>query len=65
MALWVHLSKYLLFAVNLPSFKLFSAGNTVFRTASVKHTDLKPSDKEIPFSVYKKEKRKNNDFRFT
>ena len=41
MATWVHLSTYLLFVINLAPFKLFYTESAVFRTASVKYTDLK------------------------
>ena len=40
-ATWVHLSTYLLFVIDLSPFKLFNAGSAVFKTASVKHTNLK------------------------
>ena len=51
MATWVNLSTYLLFVINLSRFKLFNAESAVFRTTSVKHTDLKSRDKEIYFSL--------------
>ena len=53
-ATWVHLSTYLLFAINLFRFKLFDAESAVLRTAFVKHTDLKFPDKEIHFFLQKK-----------
>ena len=46
MAIWVHLSTYLLFAIDLPSFKLFNTDSAVFRTASIKNTDLKSPDRQ-------------------
>ena len=65
MATWVHRSMYLLFVINLSSFKLFHAESAVFRTASIKHTNLKSTKEEIHFSLKKWEKRKKNDFNFT
>ena len=47
----VHLSTYLLFVINLSPFKLFNAKSAVFRTASIKHTDLKSPGKDIHFSL--------------
>ena len=44
MATWVYLSRHQLFVINLPSFKLFKTENTVFRAASIKHTDLKSQE---------------------
>ena len=63
-ATWVHLSTYLLFAINLFRFKLFNAESAVLRTASVKHTDLKFPDKEIHFFPQKKDKQEKNDLSF-
>ena len=51
MATCFKLSKYLLFVINLPRFKLFNAESAVFRMTSVKYTDLKSPDKEIHFSL--------------
>ena len=45
----VHLSAYLLFVINLFTFKLSNAESAVFRTASIKHTDLKSPDKKYIF----------------
>ena len=35
MAIWVHLSTYLLFVINFSPFKLFNAESAVLRTAPV------------------------------
>ena len=51
-------STCLLFLINLFPFKLFNAESTVYRTASILHTDLKFPDKEIHFSLVKKGKTK-------
>ena len=51
MATWIHLSRYLILAIDLSSFKLFNAASAVFRTAPIKKK--------------KTEKRKTNGFNFT
>ena len=51
MTTWVHLSTYVLSVINFSSFKLFNAESAVFKTASVKNTNLKSLGKEIHFSL--------------
>ena len=49
MATWVHLSTHLLFdnlVNNLNPFKLFNTEGVIFRTASVKHTDMKSPERQ-------------------
>ena len=36
MATWIHLSRYLILAIDLSSFKLFNAASAVLRTAPIK-----------------------------
>ena len=51
MTTWVHLSTYVLSVINFSPFKLFNAVSAVFKTASVKNTNLKSLGKEIHFSL--------------
>ena len=50
------------FALKLPSPKLFKAESAVFKTASVKNTDLKSPDKEIFHFLIKRKKKKKECF---
>ena len=66
MAIWVYLSMYLLFAIDLSPSNLFNAKSTVFRTAFIEHADLKSSDKKNSFCLLKEGKtKKKKDFNFT
>ena len=51
MTTWVYLSTYVLSVINFFPFKLFNAGSAVFKTTSVKNTNLKSLAKEIHFSL--------------
>ena len=62
MTTWVHLSTYVLSVINFSSFKLFNAESAVFKTASVKNTNLKSLGKEIHFSLWKEERTKKDWF---
>lgn len=46
------------FAIKLPSLKLVKAESAVFKTASVKNTDLKSPDKETFHFLIKKSRKK-------
>ena len=66
MATWVHLSTYLLFAIYLPPFNFFNTERTVFRKASVRHTDLKsPGRQKQPLEVFCRKRFSLNFLKFT
>ena len=57
MATWSYLSTFLLFIINLLSFNLFNTESAVFRTASIKHTNLKsPNEQDESFEVFIKKR---------
>ena len=66
MATWSYLSMFLLFIINLPSFNLFNTESAVFRTASIKHTNVKsPNGQEESFEVFFKKTCSYNFWKIT
>ena len=66
MATWSYLSTFLLFIINLPSFNLFNTESAVFRTTSIKHTNVKsPNEQEESFEVFFKKRCSYNFWKIT
>ena len=66
MATWSYLSTFLLFIINLLSFNLFNTESAVFRTASIKHTNLKsPNEQDESFEVFIKKRCSYNFWKIT